>query len=516
MSKRENISIHALREEGDLPVSTICTASCKFLSTPSARRATHFCFRGPHCVVISIHALREEGDIQDRPETPKGGISIHALREEGDPVRLPWWCQSSYFYPRPPRGGRHQRSGEPGCGGRISIHALREEGDASSESAASTKRQFLSTPSARRATLPRLPEKPYMEISIHALREEGDTATTSPHGSQSYFYPRPPRGGRPGMPRPLRTVCGISIHALREEGDSRHAVPSLALGISIHALREEGDDCNAWSHGVAIGISIHALREEGDQCSQSNRLGTKKFLSTPSARRATPTGWYDWQNSTNFYPRPPRGGRQLRFVVHCQGSLFLSTPSARRATHPCRGAIPAGSISIHALREEGDRATARRYPFSGDFYPRPPRGGRRSRWRRSWWHQQFLSTPSARRATERPCASSRSCHISIHALREEGDTECICRIHQMHQYFYPRPPRGGRRGRCRFRAMPYPYFYPRPPRGGRPGRCKHSERSTGFLSTPSARRATRCGFPPVTYRAFLSTPSARRATCGCC
>ena len=151
MSKRENISIHALREEGDLPVSTICTASCKFLSTPSARRATHFCFRGPHCVVISIHALREEGDIQDRPETPKGGISIHALREEGDPVRLPWWCQSSYFYPRPPRGGRHQRSGEPGCGGRI---------------------------------------------SIHALREEGDTATTSPHGSQSYFYPRPPRGGR--------------------------------------------------------------------------------------------------------------------------------------------------------------------------------------------------------------------------------------------------------------------------------------------------------------------------------
>ncbi len=106
MSKRENISIHALREEGDLPVSTICTASCKFLSTPSARRATHFCFRGPHCVVISIHALREEGDIQDRPETPKGGISIHALREEGDPVRLPWWCQSSYFYPRPPRGGR--------------------------------------------------------------------------------------------------------------------------------------------------------------------------------------------------------------------------------------------------------------------------------------------------------------------------------------------------------------------------------------------------------------------------
>ena len=101
--------------------------------------------------------------------------------------------------------------------------------------------------------------------------------------------------------------------------------------ISIHALREEGDFHEAFE-ADSILISIHALREEGDQCSQSNRLGTKKFLSTPSARRATPTGWYDWQNSTNFYPRPPRGGR-----------------------HNCvMGYITIFTISIHALREEGD------------------------------------------------------------------------------------------------------------------------------------------------------------------
>ena len=251
-------------------------------------------------------------------------------------------------------------------------------------------------------------------------------------------------------------------------------------------------------------------------------------------------------------------GDTYRLVRLAKFDEFLSTPSARRATHPCRGAIPAGSISIHALREEGDRATARRYPFSGDFYPRPPRGGRRSRWRRSWWHQQFLSTPSARRATERPCASSRSCHISIHALREEGDTECICRIHQMHQYFYPRPPRGGRRGRCRFRAMPYPYFYPRPPRGGRravrdklrpafrisihalreEGDGKHRRTShpqqdfyprpprggrpkeiyaqgnTADISIHALREEgdPRKSMHRATQRIFLSTPSARRAT----
>ena len=48
--------------------------------------------------------------------------------------------------------------------------------------------------------------------------------------------------------------------------------------------------CNAWSHGVAIGISIHALREEGDHTTAICLRRVSKFLSTPSARRATPSG----------------------------------------------------------------------------------------------------------------------------------------------------------------------------------------------------------------------------------
>ena len=35
------------------------------------------------------------------------------------------------------------------------------------------------------------------------------------------------------------------------------------------------------------GISIHALREEGDECQCQTRSYEDKFLSTPSARRAT-------------------------------------------------------------------------------------------------------------------------------------------------------------------------------------------------------------------------------------
>ena len=37
-------------------------------------------------------------------------------------------------------------------------------------------------------------------------------------------------------------------------------------------------------------------------------------------------------------------------------------------------------ISIHALREEGDRKGPDRYEPHGDFYPRPPRGGRPAKW----------------------------------------------------------------------------------------------------------------------------------------
>ena len=35
---------------------------------------------------ISIHALREEGDLRKRKDWATRMISIHALREEGDPL----------------------------------------------------------------------------------------------------------------------------------------------------------------------------------------------------------------------------------------------------------------------------------------------------------------------------------------------------------------------------------------------------------------------------------------------
>ena len=79
-------------------------------------------------------------------------ISIHALREEGDSAASCSDVKIHYFYPRPPRGGRHCLYYTPIECKNISIHALREEGDVDRPEPSGNDFLFLSTPSARRAT----------------------------------------------------------------------------------------------------------------------------------------------------------------------------------------------------------------------------------------------------------------------------------------------------------------------------------------------------------------------------
>ena len=53
----------------------------------------------------------------------------------------------------------------------------------------------------------------------------------------------------------------------------------------------------------------------------------------------------------------------------------------------------------------------------------------------------FLSTPSVRRATgEHPMDATQYAKISIHALREEGDWRNRRNVSNANQHFYPRPP----------------------------------------------------------------------------
>ena len=247
-------------------VMSLIFKSWKFLSTPSARRATQVAGRLRRNRQISIHALREEGDraCSSAKIAEVQFLSTPSARRATPSTTHPASAQM-YFYPRPPRGGRPPSARPSAVMERISIHALREEGDPASRPQNPDQSRFLSTPSARRATRYAIPP-PYAmgEISIHALREEGDV---------SYSCKGPLSGH-------------ISIHALREEGDLRKRKDWSTRMISIHALREEGDRKKAFANDIEM-ISIHALREEGDLKRHGESKSIDKFLSTPSARRAT-------------------------------------------------------------------------------------------------------------------------------------------------------------------------------------------------------------------------------------
>ena len=171
---------------------------------------------------------------------------------------------------------------------------------------------------------------------------------------------------------------------------------------------------------------------------------------------------------SNFYPRPPRGGRRAQ---------------AQRAG-------PRGTISIHALREEGDSGMRSGALNRSNFYPRPPRGGRRHNVPQLFFLGLFLSTPSARRATVSGCVFFLPASISIHALREEGDLSSRPVVPSTCQFLST--PSARRATWCRTLTIRQSgNFYPRPPRGGRRHRHGLKFYAGEFLSTPSARRATR-------------------------
>ena len=104
----QQISIHALREEGDSVSRNALTPASIFLSTPSARRAT--------TELWAVYAAESKF-----LSTPSARRATQRMLHMSD-------CADD-FYPRPPRGGRHLHSAPHDSDSDISIHALREEGD---------------------------------------------------------------------------------------------------------------------------------------------------------------------------------------------------------------------------------------------------------------------------------------------------------------------------------------------------------------------------------------------------
>ena len=146
-----------------------------------------------------------------------------------------------------------------------------------------------------------------------------------------------------------------------------------------------------------------------------------EFLSTPSGWRATVVLVALFPRCFNFYPRPPGGGRPFCISKDiCVYNFYPRPPGGGRLSHSMFPRT-AETISIHALRVEGDKIA----PFVKHLH-----------------------------------------YISIHALRVEGDKSIFDRLRRRIRNFYPRPPGGGRHARC-FQLVKVNYFYPRPPGGGR-------------------------------------------------
>ena len=170
---RISISIHALREEGD--IGFVGFPSAPFISIHALREEGDGRRIGREIPIqkISIHALREEGDLLTLALSGALSISIHALREEGDVSMQACFAPSE-----------------------ISIHALREEGDHSLRSTRCCPILFLSTPSARRATCNRWRKYTHRNNFYPRPPRGGRRISSVPYSVISNFYPRPPRGGR--------------------------------------------------------------------------------------------------------------------------------------------------------------------------------------------------------------------------------------------------------------------------------------------------------------------------------
>ena len=235
---------------------------------------------------------------------------------------------------------------------------------------------FLSTPSARRATHhPRL-RSGGQKISIHALREEGDQNSIALIESGKRFLSTPSARRATLTLYHADVLRLISIHALREEGDAV-SCSLVLMPCYFYPRPPRGGRQRVHPNGSRAAHFYPRPPRGGRLEEQVENNSTDVFLSTPSARRATAAAQLAHPEQHNFYPRPPRGGRQ---VITCASADFTD-------------------ISIHALREEGDTGELDRYSTS----------------------KAFLSTPSARRATNAAAEGIRRIYISIHALREEGD-----------------------------------------------------------------------------------------------
>ena len=170
---------------------------------------------------------------------------------------------------------------------------------------------FQSTPPARGATSGWITGTASgLGISIHAPREGGDMERSVIIG-----------------------LTRISIHAPREGGDNYHTDGSEEQRISIHAPREGGDSASGYRTNSQARISIHAPREGGDSPRCKLNIRNRAFQSTPPARGATRSAGSCTTAIEIFQSTPPaRGAPRRNRDIH--GNMTISIHAPREGGDP--------------------------------------------------------------------------------------------------------------------------------------------------------------------------------------
>ena len=214
-----------------------------------------------------------------------------------------------YFNPRPPRGGRRRQAHKELYAREISIH------------------------------VPRVGDDPHntelfqlvFQISIHVPRVGDDERRSLSVLLLYHFNPRPPRGGRPTRATARMRASNFNPRPPRGGRHADIAWDSFSFTFQSTSPAWGTTYPDVDTAGLCP-ISIHVPRVGDDT------------IAFPRAVL-----------STNFNPRPPRGGRPAHTTLSRYSFTFQSTS-------------PAWGTTCSAIR----CLCPKRY-----FNPRPPRGGRR-------------------------------------------------------------------------------------------------------------------------------------------
>ena len=296
------------------------------------------------------------GGRRDRSQLPRGPVqfqSTSSVWRTTIPIRDSMF-PNFYFNPRPPCGGRRIGLVFMWWGVRFQSTSSVWRTTFFSLMWSAAAFVFQSTSSVWRTTI-----LGSTSLVTH-LRFQSTSSvwrtTSAPPGlppAVPHFNPRPPCGGRPYAQRGYWAIGGISIHVLRVEDDRAPVTGRLSPG--------------------------------------------------------------------NFNPRPPCGGRRNAFKYLWRCKKFQSTSSVWRTTRPMAVDRSCSRISIHVLRVEDDSRCHCPNRQQKYFNPRPPCGGRRPAYIAKAAHKPFQSTSSVWRTTFAMTVGESAVTISIHVLRVEDD-----------------------------------------------------------------------------------------------